>query len=147
MTLKITLLSAASALVLSAGAAAAMPATAESPVNMRAGPGTQFEVLATIPGGATVDVGGCAANWCQVSYGGESGYANSSYLAMAGEPAPSAGVVVAPGYAYDDAPLYADDYYIYGDTYGPGFRFYANPGHRFRHHHSGWNGSQAGTWQ
>ena len=39
MTLKTTLLAAASALVLSAGAAAAAPAIAESAVNMRAGPG------------------------------------------------------------------------------------------------------------
>lgn len=153
MTIKTTLLAAASALILSAAAsvaAVAAPAVAQSPVNMRAGPGPQYEVLATVPGGATVDVAGCTGSWCQISYAGESGYANRNYLALAGEFAPSAGVAVVPGYAYDDTPLYSDDYYGYGYAYGPSFGFYANPGHRFRHGWSGrpgWNGNQAGNWQ
>lgn len=136
---KTTLLAAASALVLSAGAAAAAPATAESALNMRAGPGTQYEVVTTIPGGATVDVAGCTGSWCQVSYAGEAGFASRSYLAMAEGPP----VVVAPGYAYDDTPLYGDDYYDYGPTYGPGFGLYVNPGHRLHRGVRAWNG---GRW-
>jgi uncharacterized protein YraI len=143
MTLKTTLLAAASALVLSAGAASAAPATAESPINMRAGPGPQYEVVATIPGGATVDVAGCTGSWCQVNYAGESGFANRGSLALA-EVAP---VAVAPGYAYDDTPLYSDDYYDYG--YGPGFGVFVGPRHHRFHH--GWNGNgnggRVGTWQ
>jgi hypothetical protein len=144
MMLKSTLLAAASALVLSAGAAAAAPATVESAINMRSGPGTQYEVIASIPGGAAVDVAGCTGSWCQVSFNGESGFANRSYLAMGGEPS------AAPGYAYDDTPLYADDYYDYGYAYGPGFAFSVNPRHRF-HQRGHWNGGQSsgrvGTWQ
>ena len=135
MTLKTILLSAASALVLSAGAASAAPATAESAVNVRSGPGTQYQVIGTIPGGATVDVGGCSANWCQVSFNGETGYASQSYLSVAeGRPA-----IVAPSYAYDDTPYY-DDYYDDGYGYGAGVGLYVNPGHRFQH---GWNGGTA----
>jgi hypothetical protein len=145
MTLKTTLFAAASALALSAGAAAAAPATAESAVNMRAGPGTQYEVVATIPGGASVDVAGCTGSWCQVSFNGESGFASRSYLSVA-EGAP---VAVAPGYAYDDTPLYSDDYYDYGYDSGPGFGVFVGP----RHHgfRQGWNGNRnggrVGTWQ
>jgi uncharacterized protein YraI len=147
MTLKIKLLSAASVLLLSAGAASAAPATVGSAVNMRSGPGTQYEVVATIPGGATVDVAGCTGSWCQVSFNGESGFANRSYLAMGGEPSAA---VVTPGYAYDDAPLYAGDYYDDGYPYGPGARFLVGPRHRFHHRgtwNGNWNGGQAGTWQ
>src|SRR5438045_2089194 len=145
MTLKTKLLSAGSALLLSAGAATAAPATAESAVNMRSGPGTQYEVVATIPGGATVDVAGCTGSWCQVSFNGESGFANRSYLSVA-EGAP---VAVAPGYAYDDTPLYSDDYYDYGYYAGPSFGFSAGPPHhRFHHGWNGnWNGGRVGTWQ
>jgi hypothetical protein len=140
MTLKPTLLAAASVLALSAGAAAAAPATVQSAANMRAGPGTQYEVVATIPGGATVDVAGCTGSWCQVSYAGESGFAIRSNLAMA----ESAPVAVAPGYAYDDTPVYGDDY---GYDYGPGFGVFVGPRHHRFHH--GWNGNsgRVGTWQ
>jgi hypothetical protein len=137
MTLKTILLSAASALVLSAGAASAAPATAESAVNVRSGPGTQYEVIGTIPGGATVDVAGCTGSWCQVSFNGETGYANQNYLSVAeGGPA-----VVAPGYAYDDTPYY-DNYDDDGYAYGPGVGFYASPGHRFHRGGHAWNGGQ-----
>ena len=147
MTLKIKLLSAASVLVLSAGAASAAPATAESALNMRSGPGTQYQVVATIPGGATVDVAGCTGSWCQVSFNGESGFANRSYLTMGGEPSAA---IVAPGYAYDDTPLYADGYYDDGYAYGPGFGVFVGPRHRFHHrgHRNGsWIGGRTGTWQ
>ena len=149
MCLKTTLLAAGSALILSAGAAAAVPAVAESAVHLRAGPGTEHPVLTTIPGGARVDVGGCTGSWCRVNYAGEAGYASRRYLAMAGEVAPSGAVAVVPGEVYDDAPLYADDYFDYGYTYGPGLSFYVSPRHRFHqrgHRHGNWN-NRVGTWQ
>jgi hypothetical protein len=148
MSLKTMFLAAGSALILSAGAAAAAPAVAESAVNLRAGPGPQYEVLATIPGGATVDLAGCTGSWCQVSFNGETGYASRNYLALAGDVGPSAGVVaVAPGYAYDDTPLY-DDYYDYGYAYGPSFGLYASPGYRQGWRgRPGWNGNRVGAWQ
>ncbi len=152
MILKTTLLAAASVLALSAGAASAAPATAESALNMRAGPGTQYEVVATIPGGATVDVAGCTGSWCQVSFNGESGFASRSYLEMA----EGGAVTVAPGYAYQDTPYYDD--YDYGYDYGPSVGFYYGGGWDYGHggrwhggHHAGnwhgqWNGHRAGNW-
>ncbi len=137
MTLKTILFGAASALVLSAGAANAVPATAESSLNVRSGPGTQHEVVGTIRAGETVDAGNCTGSWCRVSFSGGTGFANRSYLAMGGG---GPAVAVAPGYAYSEP--YYDDYYDYG--YGPsvGLSFYASPGYRYRH---GWRGGR--HWQ
>jgi hypothetical protein len=140
MMLKTTFLAAASALVLSAGVAGAAPATAEISLNVRSGPGTQFQVIGAIPAGATVDVGGCTGSWCQVSFRGETGFANRSSLAAAG--GGGTAVAAAPGYAYDEP---YDDYYDYGYGYGPSFGFFVNPGRRFHHggrgdHGHAWNG-------
>ena len=103
--MKSVLFAAASALVLSAGMAAAAPAVVESPLNLRAGPGPQYPVVGSLPGGATVDVAVCTGSWCQVQFGDESGFASRSYLSMAGGAGP-AFVAAAPGYAYDDGPYY-----------------------------------------
>jgi len=144
MTLKTILFGAASALVLSAGAANAVPATAQASVNVRSGPGTQYEVVGAIPAGATVDVRGCTGSWCRVSFSGGTGYANRNYLAMAeGGPA----VAVAPGYAYDDGPYYDDYYdYGYGYGYGPSVGFYVSPGRRFHHRDHGGNWDRGHAW-
>ena len=128
MMIKTMLLSAASALVLSASAASAAPATAEADVNMRSGPGTEYGVVTTIPAGAPVDVGSCNGSWCAVSYGRNSGYTSRNYLGTCGRSGPSVGVAVAaaPGYAYDDGPYY-DDYDDYGYGYGPGLAILRGP--------------------
>ena len=131
MTLKTILFGAASALVLSVSAASAAPATAETSLNVRSGPGTEYEVIGAIPAGATVDVRGCSGSWCQVNFRGERGFASRSYLAMGGGAGPAVGVAVAPGYAYYDGPYY-DDYYDYG-YYGPGVGFSVGVGGRFHH--------------
>ena len=67
-----------------------------------------------------------------MNYPGEAGYASRRYLATASgfDPGP---VAVVPGEVYEDTPLYADDYYDYGCTYGPGLSFYVSPRHRFHH--------------
>ena len=141
MILKTKLLAAGAALLLSAGSAMAVPATAETDLNVRSGPGTQFPVIGTLSNGEAVDVDGCTGSWCQVSFGGGTGYANRSYLAMGGAVAPGPAVTVSP-FVYDD------DYYDYGYTYGPSVGFYAGP--RFHRHwrgrHHGWRG-HAGNWQ
>src|SRR6476619_4570248 len=95
MTLKSTLFAAASALVLSAGAAAALPAIAEAPLNLRAGPGIRFPVVGAVPPGARVDVRGCTAGWCRVRFHGERGFARRGQLAMVGR---GPRVAVVPGY-------------------------------------------------
>ena len=135
MTLKTILFGAASALVLSAGAAHAVPATAETSLNVRSGPGTQYAVVGTLRAGETVDAGDCTGSWCRVSFSGGTGFASRSYLAMGGG---GPAVAVAPGVVYDEP---YDDYYDYGYAYGPsvGLGFYTSPGYRYRH---GWRGGR-----
>lgn len=78
-----TLLFAGLALVaLPATALAQTSATTTSDLNLRAGPGGNYEVLTTMPRGSTVDLLGCVegGNWCQVDYRGTAGYAFADYL-------------------------------------------------------------------
>ncbi len=154
MTTKLKLLAAASAFLLSAGAAAARPAVVETDLNLRDARGTHGDVITVLPAGATVDATNCDS-WCRVNFDGTVGYASASYLSFGA--APSAAVVV-------PAPVYEPyDYYDYGYTYGPGLSFYVSPRHRFhrRGHwrgnwnnrvgtwqgHPGWTGARAGSWQ
>lgn len=142
MSLKTKLLGAGAALLLTTGAALAVPATVQSDLNVRSGPGTQYPLVGSLQGGQTVDVGSCTGSWCQVSFGGGSGFASRNYLAMGGG-APGPAVAAAP-YVYDDG-YYDDGYYDYGYAYGPSAYIYANP--RFRHGwhgRPGWNGG--GNW-
>ena len=124
MTIRNTLLASGAALLLSAGAAIAAPATAQTDLSVRAGPGVQYPVVGSIQGGETVDVGGCTGSWCQVSFSGGSGYANRSYLAMAGGP----GVGIAAEQYYVGDPAYAYDDSDYGYAYGPGVGFMRDRG-------------------
>ena len=143
MTLRTKLLGAGAALLLSTGAALAVPATAQTDLNVRSGPGTQYPVVGSIQAGETVDAGGCTGSWCRVSFSGGSGWASRSYLAMGGAVAPGPAVAVAP-YVYDDDYYDGYGYYDYGYRYGPSFGFYAGPryGYGWRGR-TGWNG---GNW-
>jgi uncharacterized protein YraI len=44
-------------------------------VNLRSGPGTDSEIITTIPAGSTVRVASCSAEWCEVTWNGRGGYA------------------------------------------------------------------------
>lgn len=90
------------ALVVSGGVAVAASTTTD--LNMRSGPGPEYQVIGVIPSGAPVDVLGCSGSWCQVNYAGRGGFASASYLS--GE---SSAGVVAPGAQ------------IYGPSYGPAY--------------------------
>ena len=68
------------ALLLTAGAASAAPGLATTNVNVRQGPGMNFPVVATIPGGSNVDVRSCDAGWCAVRFGPYAGWVKASYL-------------------------------------------------------------------
>lgn len=73
----------ASAVALTAtGASAATSAFATTDLNLRAGPGPQYEILDVISGQDTASVEGCveAGGWCKVSYDGTTGWAYSEYL-------------------------------------------------------------------
>ena len=81
-TLSAAALLAASALV--SHAAAATPATATTALNIRTGPGPQYNVIGVINGNAQTTVTGCIQGslWCQVMHNGVQGWAYSQYLTM-----------------------------------------------------------------
>ena len=70
------------AALLAAGTASAMETTTTTDLNMRMGPGPNYVVAGVIPAGAAVEVEGCldAANWCQVTYDGQTGWSHGDYL-------------------------------------------------------------------
>jgi uncharacterized protein YraI len=64
------------------GYAVAQSATATADVNMRAGPGTRFPVVTTIPQDRNVTLHGCEQNfnWCDVSWRNNRGWVFADYL-------------------------------------------------------------------
>lgn len=68
-----------------AGTAVAAPGVAKGSVNLRAGPGTNYARIATIPSGAPVTVLRCA-RWCEVVFAGRQGWASAAYIARRGVP-------------------------------------------------------------
>lgn len=121
------------ALVAAAFIAAILPAAAQSlarvtaSVNLRAGPGTNYEVLATVPSGASVSVYSCNSgySWCDIDYAGLRGYVAGKYLTSGvqgtyyGSPLPAVGL-------YLGLPLFWDSYPVYR----PGWPGYRPPGYR-----------------
>ena len=49
-------------------------------VNLRSGPGLDYQVLDTLSGGTVVEVTNRSGNWCAVSYNGTDGYMATGYL-------------------------------------------------------------------
>ena len=51
-------------------------------VNQRAGPGTEYPVIVTVPKGAQVSILGCLADyrWCEITYRGGRGWMSAIYL-------------------------------------------------------------------
>jgi uncharacterized protein YraI len=83
---KTQLLTSVAALVLLAlpgSAYAQTSATATTDLNIRSGPGPQFEVIGVIDGGEATDVTGCleGSKWCRVTHDGADGWVYSDYLA------------------------------------------------------------------
>ncbi|RVT84359.1 DUF1236 domain-containing protein [Rhodobacteraceae bacterium CCMM004] len=67
--------------------AAATEAMATTDLNIRSGPGPQYEVLGVISGEDMAMVDGCLAerNWCRVSYEGIEGWSYGAYLTEGAE--------------------------------------------------------------
>jgi hypothetical protein len=68
-----------------------------SSVNLRSGPGTDQEIIATIPAGSRVRVDGCSGEWCEVTWNGQSGYAIARNLSI-GAPRQARSYGPQPGY-------------------------------------------------
>lgn len=108
MTLTSRLMIGAGLLALSTGFAAAAPATVQNDLNLRSGPGPDYDVIAAMPAGSTVNVMGCQASWCRVAFGGTVGFASRGYLGLGGPvaAAPAYGESYAPAYGYADSYAY-----------------------------------------
>jgi len=76
----------AALMALSVQCAAAAPALAVHDVNVRQGPGTNYPIVTTIPGGSNVEVLNCYGEWCSVTWNGQSGYAIARNLDQGGAP-------------------------------------------------------------
>ncbi|HKD24426.1 MAG TPA: SH3 domain-containing protein [Xanthobacteraceae bacterium] len=94
-------------------------------VNLRSGPGTDSDVVTTIPAGSTVRVTSCSGEWCEVTWNGRSGYAIARNLSIgAPRQAGPYGPGPRPGYAggYGPQPGYTEGYRPrpgYAEGYGP----------------------------
>jgi hypothetical protein len=51
-------------------------------VNVRSGPGTQFQVIGVLPAGSIVGVNSCSASWCSINVAGGSGWASRKLLSF-----------------------------------------------------------------
>ena len=82
MTRKTALAITTAMMAFTAAPALAQNADVTADLNMRAGPGTGYPVITTIPDGRGVDVHGCVSsrNWCDVSWRGNRGWVYSDYL-------------------------------------------------------------------
>nr|WP_280990852.1 SH3 domain-containing protein [Camelimonas lactis] len=69
---------------MSSPALAATRGATVSSVNLRAGPGTWYPVVMTMPPSAALTIYGCldAASWCDVSWGGARGWVSSNYVSV-----------------------------------------------------------------
>jgi uncharacterized protein YraI len=86
------------AATVSSAALAASPAVATHDVNLRAGPGTAYPAITTVPAGAPITAFGCDTGyyWCDVAWGPNRGWMSASYIQVvyAGRP-----VIVTPAVA------------------------------------------------
>lgn len=144
MRTKLLALAAGAALLAGTGMASA--ATVENDLNLRAGPGTNYPVIGTMPAGAHVNVRNCNGSWCRVSFRGETGWASASYLGGGGGRSTTVyrtRTYAEPSYAYvEPGYAYAPGYYDYGPyAYSPGISFgigFGGGGWGHGWHHGGW---------
>ena len=150
MTLSRLAICAASLVLATTGSAGAEPAYVASTVNLRAGAGTNTEIVGKIPAGTRIDVSNCS-DWCEVEWQGKKGFAIATAFDRSGRaPAPRRVVRRAappPGAAIVDE----DDYVpvgppvVYGAPgpyyYGYGYRpYYYGYGYRPYYYGYGYRG-------
>ena len=97
----------------------------DATLNMRSGPGTSHEKVATLSNGTVVSIVGIDSGWYKVSYNGKTGYVSSDYMLTAKDSAGSRGdgTVAAPSSSLgqqvvDYAKQYLGTPYVYGGN-GP----------------------------
>lgn len=118
----------AGGLLVPAVASAATAAYTTTDLNIRTGPGADYQRWGTIPGGGRVSVHGCLSgyNWCDVTWRGERGWVSGNYLAYSGEryysrPISSIGVTIGLPRLRFDPYVYHRNHYVgrswYRDRY------------------------------
>src|SRR5215472_5030286 len=124
---------AACLLLLPADLAAARPVAVISDVNLRAGPGTDAQIITLIPRGAVVEVGTCANSWCQVTFGSNTGFSIATNLGLGPVRAAPPPVVVQepppPVVVYPPPAVVVGPPVVYRPYYGP---YYGGWGWRHR---------------
>jgi uncharacterized protein YraI len=95
-------------LALSMGSAAAEPAVLENKLNLRAGPGPAFGIIAVMPPGTRVEVQRCRDDWCRVVFQRVTGYASRAYVEGRGAE-PYAAAVPLPAPPSDAEPEEAEE--------------------------------------
>lgn len=94
-------------------------------VNLRSGPGTDSEIITTIPAGSAVRVADCS-EWCAVTWNGNSGYVIARNLGP-GAPRQAGAYPGQPGYPGPGAPRQAGVYPRQPGYPGPGAQRQAGP--------------------
>ena len=79
----VAMLATGSMMILSPLSAKAETATTTQNVNLRSGPGTEYERLATLATGIRVDIIKCETSWCRVAGQGIRGWVSAGYLERA----------------------------------------------------------------
>jgi uncharacterized protein YraI len=57
--------------------------TTRTNLNLRTGPGLLYPVAFVIPAGSAVNIVSCGGTWCIVTWAGQTGYSDGSYLQSA----------------------------------------------------------------
>lgn len=124
-------------------AATAATAYVSASVNVRAGPGTNYGKLATLPAGAAVNAGFCRYGWCPIYNGPRPGFVSAryirfgSYRAQAYSAPTTTTVIIDNGYDGGWAPGYRGHGWRGGRNYYDGcIGFNCQPWRRGRNH---WN--------
>jgi cell wall-associated NlpC family hydrolase len=87
-----------------------------APLNLRSGPGTGYDKVATIPAGATLTITGSENGWYKTSYNGVTGYVLSDYVTLGGTVSSNSSSIGAQIVAY--AKQFLGCSYVYGAS-GP----------------------------
>ena len=94
-----------------------------SAVNLRSGPGTNYQVLDTLIAGTVVEVTDRSnSGWYAVSYRGQSGYMSSGFLSLAADASQAAVVTssaAAPSYDEGSGVIVMDGFSTYGGSSSP----------------------------
>lgn len=106
--------------------ALAAPAEVLAAVNLRTGPGAQYQALMVLPPGSPVEIYGCLADdsWCDVAYGQTRGWLSARYLGSVRHWSPERRILRPPIFSpppiYREPPVYTNPPPVYGrPDWGP----------------------------